>query len=248
MKARIITLLSLLLVCSGSFSLVAQEKLAKEPGRYQQGKHVTPGGRGRFYMGREIAHVVSGNETAEWLERPKREQEEDTSKMIKLLGLKPGDKAADIGAGSGYISRRLSAAVGPKGTVYAEDIQQEMLDLIEANMKKYNVTNVAAVLGNEKDAKLPKAGLDLIVMVDVYHEFTYPYEMMENLVGSLKPNGRIAFVEFKAEDKDVPIYEAHKMSEAQVKKEALVQDLEWVKTDSTLPWQHVIIFQKKSKK
>jgi ubiquinone/menaquinone biosynthesis C-methylase UbiE len=218
------------------------------PARYEQRHRVVPGGTGRYYMEREIAHVVSGNETLKWLERPDREQQEDTTNMIKLLDLKPGEAAADIGAGTGYITRRLADGVGPKGSVYAVEINQEMLDIIQSDMRKRGHTNVITVLGNETNPGLPAAKLDMIVMVDVYHEFTYPYEMMENMVKSLKPGGRIVFVEFKAEDKSVPIYEAHKMSEAQVKKEALVfPALEWVRTDSKLPWQHVITFQKKRK-
>ncbi len=247
-------LLALVLGAASSFAQEKEKTPASAsttnaaPARYEQRHRAVPGGTGRYYMEREIAHVVSGNETLKWLERPEREQEEDTSNMIKLLDLKPGEAAADIGAGTGYITRRLADAVGPKGTVYAVEIQQEMLDIIQSDMKQRGHTNVISVLGNETDAKLPATKLDMIVMVDVYHEFTYPYEMMENMVKSLKPGGRIVFVEFKAEDKKVPIYEAHKMSEAQVKKEALVfPALEWVKTDSKLPWQHVITFRKKNK-
>lgn len=239
------------LICLLAFAAMlspvcAQEKADVETKRYEQRHRMVPGGTGRYYMDREIAHVVSGNETVKWLERPDREQEEDTSKMIQLLALKPGEKAADIGAGTGYISRRIAAAVGPKGTVYAQELQQEMLDIIRANMQKHNYTNVVYRLGNEQDPKLPASTLDLIVMVDVYHEFTYPYEMTVNMVKALKPGGRLVWVEFKAEDKSVPIYEAHKMSVVQIKKEALVHpELEWTSTHSELPWQHVITFTKK---
>ncbi|MGV3755303.1 MAG: class I SAM-dependent methyltransferase [Verrucomicrobiota bacterium] len=244
-----------LIICTASSH--AQEKAATStpasastntaPARYEQRHRMVPGGTGRYYMEREIAHVVSGNETLKWLERPEREQEEDTSNMVKLLELKPGEKAADIGAGTGYITRRMAEAVGPKGTVYAVEINEEMIELLQADMRKRGQTNVVSVRGTETDAKLPANTLDLIVMVDVYHEFTHPYEMMENMVKALKPGGRLVFVEFKAEDKKVPIYPAHKMSEAQVKKEALIfPDLEWSKTHPTLPWQHVIIFKKKA--
>lgn len=243
-------LLSFWILIASMSVAIAQEKPASTPGpqRYEQRKHVVPGGTGRYYMEREIAHVVSGNETVRWLERPDREQEEDTSKMIQQLKLKPGEKAADIGAGTGYISRRLAEAVGPKGTVYAQELQQEMLDIIRSNMVKGGYTNIVYTLGTEQDPKLPAETLDLIVMVDVYHEFTYPFEMTQNMVKALKPGGRLVWVEFKAEDKAVPIYEAHKMSVAQVKKEALAHpELEWSTTFSELPWQHVITFKKIAK-
>lgn len=238
----------LLLMVFGVASSFAQEKAATTnaaPARYEQRHRAGYDGTGRYYMDREIAHVM-GHQAADWLERPEREQEEHTAQMIKLLNLKPGEKVADIGAGTGYITRRLAEGVGKSGAVYAVEIQQEMLDLLQKNMRERGHTNIISTLGIITDPKLPANTLDLIIMVDVYHEFSHPYEMMENMVKSLKPGGRIVFVEFKAEDQTVPIKRTHKMSEAQVKKEALVfKDLEWAKTDSKLPWQHVITFRKK---
>jgi precorrin-6B methylase 2 len=215
--------------------------------RYEIRPAEHPAGINKYYMGRQIAHVVSGNENAMWLERPEREKEEQTTQMIDLLDLKPGDVVADIGAGTGYITWRMAKKVAPNGKVYAQEVQQEMLDMVAENMKKRGVTNVVFALGTATDAKLPSNTLDLIIMVDVYHEFDHPYEMGESLVRALKPGGRLVFVEFRKEDPKVPIYEPHKMSEAQVKKEMAVFPLQHFQTFTNLPWQHVIVFKKVGK-
>jgi ubiquinone/menaquinone biosynthesis C-methylase UbiE len=194
-------------------------------------------------MGREIAHVM-GHQGADWLERPERAEEEKPDKMVDLLGLKPGQMVADIGAGTGYISWRMAQKIAPNGKVYGVDIQQEMLDLMAKNMKARGTTNVIPALGTETDPKLPANSIDLVIMVDVYHEFSEPYEMMTNIVNALKPGGRVAFVEYRAEDPNVPIKHVHKMSEAQVKKEAAAVGLEWEKTIPDLPWQHLILVRK----
>ncbi len=202
-----------------------------------------PNGTGKFYLGREIAQVM-GHQGADWLERPERVTEEQPDKMIELLGLKPGQNVADLGAGTGYISWRTAHKVSPGGKIYAVDIQQEMLDLLAANMKERGITNVIPVLGGETDPKLPPNSVDLVVMVDVYHEFSEPREMMQNIFKAVKPGGRVAFVEYRAEDPDVPIKAVHKMSEAQVKKEAAAAGFEWEKTISELPRQHLILVRK----
>jgi ubiquinone/menaquinone biosynthesis C-methylase UbiE len=194
-------------------------------------------------MGREIAHVM-GHQAADWLERPERMREERPDLLISELDLKPGMAVADIGAGTGYHSSRIAQVVGKSGKVFAVDIQREMLALLEKSMKSQNISNVVPVLGSEKDPKLPPASLDLIIMVDVYHELEYPAEMLRAMVAALKPKGRIAFVEFREEDSNVPIKAVHKMSEAQIRKEASVFGLQWLRTSKALPWQHVVIFQK----
>jgi SAM-dependent methyltransferase len=206
-----------------------------------------PNGIGKFYFGREIAHVM-GHEGADWLERPERVKEEEPDKMVDLLKLKPGDAAADIGAGTGFITWRLAKKVGPTGKVYAVEIQQEMLDLLVPKMKERGLENVIPTLGTITDPKLPDASLDLVLMVDVYHEFSHPHEMMQAIARSLKPGGRVAFVEFRAEDPNVPIKAVHKMTEAQVKKEMQGTGLLWDQTASELPWQHLITFRKPLKK
>jgi ubiquinone/menaquinone biosynthesis C-methylase UbiE len=215
---------------------------AKDPYEYRQAHD--PNGIGKFYMGREIAHVM-GHQGADWLERPERAEEERPDLLLAALQLKPGDAVADIGAGTGYISWQLAKAVGTNGIVYGVDIQQEMLDLLSTNMANRGFKNVKPVLGTISDSKLPANSVDLIVMVDVYHEFSEPAAMMESMVRSLKKGGRLAFVEYRAEDPTVPIKRVHKMSEAQVKKEAAMQPLDWVETISKLPRQHVIIFRKR---
>jgi ubiquinone/menaquinone biosynthesis C-methylase UbiE len=245
--SRIVYLLATLSLCV--LSLPAEPPRAREraPARYTTGTPTEPGGSGKFYMGREISFVM-GHQGAGWLERPEREKEEQPKKLLKLLDLKAGMVVADIGAGSGYYSFRLAKQVGPKGKVFAVDIQKEMLTIIRKRMKKNKVENIEPVLGTETDPKLPAGGVDLILMVDVYHEFSFPYEMTEALIKSLKPGGRMVFVEFRREDEKVPILLAHKMTEKQVLAEMAPHPLKHVKTIEALPWQHVIIFEKKTDK
>ena len=231
------TLLSLL--CYMAFAACAAES------RYETRAIHDPNGIGKFYMGREIAHVM-GHQAADWLERGEREKEERTSLLIDSLKVRPGDLVADIGAGTGYHVRRIAPKIAPAGRVYAVDIQPEMLTLLTNSLAELKITNVVPVLGTISDPKLPANSIDLALMVDVYHEFSHPHEMMEAICRGLKPGGRVVFVEFRAEDPNVPIKEVHKISEAQVKKEMTLHPLEWVETLTVLPWQHIIIFKKKS--
>lgn len=212
------------------------------PSYQYRGLH-DPNGTGKFYMGREIAQVM-GHLAADWLERPEREQEEAPAKLMAALKLKPGEVAADIGAGSGYFTFRMADAVGPTGKVYAVDIQPEMLEIIRKRSKERETNNVVPVLGAINDPKLPPNSTDLMMMVDVYHEFSHPWEMTRQMVRALKPGGRLVFVEYRLEDPEVPIKLVHKMSEAQVKREMSVHPLTWVGTDQTLPRQHIIVFKK----
>src|SRR2546425_6048235 len=219
-------------------------RTATNSSHYEYRQEHDPNGIGKFYLDREIAHVM-GHQAADWLERPEREAEEKPDLLIEALKLKSGDVVADIGAGTGYYSWRMANMVGDKGLVYAVDIQQEMLDLLAKRMAERKITNVKGVLGTIKDPKLPARSVDVVLMVDVYHEFDQPHEMAAAICKALKPGGRVVFVEFRAEDPQVPIKEVHKMSEAQVRKEMSVQPLQWVETIETLPWQHIIIFKKK---
>src|SRR5947209_3685153 len=165
--------------------LTLSPSVAGEKPRYETRKEHDPNGTGKFYLGREIA-LVMGHEGAGWLERPEREKEERPTKLIKALKVRPGTVLADIGAGSGYYAFRFAPLVGEQGKILAVDIQPEMLDLIRKRMKAQKVTNVVPIQGTETDPKLPVGGVDLILMVDVYHEFSHPYEMTQAMVKALK--------------------------------------------------------------
>ena len=221
--------------------LIACAARAADPSPYTHGP-ASPDGIGKFYAGREISHVM-GHEGAAWLERPEREAEEMPGKLVAALGLKPGDRVADIGAGTGYITRRMAPAVAPSGAVYAVEIQQEMLDALTNRLAGVGITNVIPILGAVDDPKLPAGALDLIVMVDVYHEFDHPHEMVRAMCRALKPGGRLVFVEYRLEDPAVPIKRLHKMSQEQVRREMALHPLRWLRTLPDLPRQHIILFE-----
>ncbi len=199
-------------------------------------------GTGKFYLGREIAHVM-GHPAIKWLERDHREDEENPSKAVELLSLKEDEIIADIGAGSGYYTFLLAPLI-PKGKVIAVDIQQEMINFLENRKEQAGLSNIESHLGKIDDTKLPPESIDSALMVDSYHEFSHPYEMMKSLVKALKPGGRIFLLEYRAEDLTVPIKPLHKMSEAQAKKEMAAVGLTWETTHHNLPWQHLMIFRK----
>ena len=202
---------------------LADEAPSPPSPRYETRELHDRNGIGKFYLGREIAHVM-GHQAADW----------------------PGMVVADIGCGSGYLSERIAPRIGARGTVLGVDIQQEMLDLLVKKMKAKGIENVKPILGAEADPKLDPASCDMMVMVDVYHEFEFPYEMMRKMVAALKTGGQIVFVEFRGEDPNVPIKLVHKMTEAQVKKEMAVHpEMEWVETKKELPQQHMIFFRRK---
>jgi ubiquinone/menaquinone biosynthesis C-methylase UbiE len=200
-------------------------------------------GIGKVYMGREIAQVM-GHLGAGWLERPDREREEQPAKAIELMQLKPTDVVADIGAGTGYFSFRIARKV-PQGKVLAVDIQPEMLAFLRRAAKADGVANVEPILGTIEDPNLPEASVDVAVMVDAYHEFDHPREMMLAIVKALRPGGRVVDLEYRAEDPDVAIKPHHKMTEAQAIKEMAAVGLTHVKTYDDLPQQHLMVFQKK---
>jgi precorrin-6B methylase 2 len=211
--------------------------------RYESGRR-TRDGIGKYYFGREIAQVM-GHQGAGWLERPEREVEERTDLLLTALQLKPGDAVADVGAGSGYFSWRMAQRVGPSGRVYAVDIQQPMLDLLMANMRRRGVAGqVQPVLGTVQDPRLPDASCDLILLVDVYHEFDHPFEMVRAMVRALKPGGRLVLVEYRGEDPEVPIKPLHKMTAAQVRREMAVHPVRFEENLPVLPRQHILIFRK----
>lgn len=237
-------LIACLAACAAAGALLAVGPPAR---RYTYGRG-DPNGIGKFYMGREIAFVMSYH-GANWLDRPERVKEEGTDKLLKALAayVKPGMTVCDLGAGSGYYTFPLAQAVGAKGKVLAVDVQKEMLAIIKKRMKARKVSNIETVLGTASDPKLPAGKVDLILLVDVYHELSHPYEMTAAMVKALKPGGRLVFVEYRAEDPDVPILATHKMTQKQVKREMAPFPLTHVKTIDSLPWQHVIVFEKKGK-
>jgi SAM-dependent methyltransferase len=202
-----------------------------------------PDGIGKFFLNREISRVM-GHEGADWLERPEREIEERPDTVLRVLNLKPGDTVADIGAGSGYFTRRLARAVGPRGRVFGVDIQPQMLTDLTNRLARTGITNVSPILGTDRDPRLPLASIDLALLVDVYHELEYPFEMLVAISRSLKPGGRVVLVEYRAEDPAVPIKPLHKMSEAQARRELTAAGLQWLRTHRDLPRQHILEFQK----
>jgi len=239
-------LLFLLFGCCLGYLQGAEAPLNSPPSsnHYAFQKEHDPDGIGKFYMGREIAQVM-GHQAADWLERPERNSEEHSDSLVELLGLKRGEVVADIGAGTGYFSRRLAKVTGPSGKVFAVDIQPEMLTLLTERAVRAGITNIFPVLGTTMDPKLPRQTADMVLMVDVYHEFDSPFEMMSNICNALKPGGRVIFVEYRAEDPNVPIKPLHKMTQAQLKKEMSVQPLQWLKTSEVLPRQRIVEFRKK---
>jgi SAM-dependent methyltransferase len=228
----------------GIFVLPPQKALAEKSVAmplYRAGRG-SPDGIGKFYQGREIAAVM-GFEGTPWLERPSRANEERPDLLVAELRLQPGMTVADIGAGSGYLSRRMAPIVGP-GRVFAVDVQPQMVALLRELSLKPEFKNVVPILGDADDVKLPPASIDLAVLVDVYHELAYPYEVMHSLIHALKAGGRVVLVEYRGEDPAVPIKLLHKMSVAQIQREMSVLTLTWERTSERLPMQHVVVFRK----
>jgi len=208
--------------------------------RYEE---VNRDGIGKFYMGREIAHVM-GHQGAGWLERPGREQEERTDLLLANLPLTVGQTAADIGAGTGYFSLPMAQIVGPEGTVYAVDIQPEMLAIIEERATAQGISNIERLLATGHDPGLPPGSVNMALFVDAYHEFEWPNEVMSALYTSLVPGGKVVLIEYRAEDRSVPIKRLHKMTERQARKEMTAVGFDFVENLDLLPQQHFLIFQK----
>jgi ubiquinone/menaquinone biosynthesis C-methylase UbiE len=192
---------------------------------------------------RRIAQVM-GAGGSDWLVRPERVEEEHPDQALDALKIQPGSVVADIGAGVGYFTWRLADRVGPKGIVYGEDIQQEMLDQLTRNMRDRHLANVRPVLGGIDDPKLPKNSLDLVLLVDVYHEFSEPEKMLDRIRESLKPGGRLVLLEYRGEDPKVPIRPEHKMTVRQVRTEIEPQGLKFEESIEVLPQQHIIVFKR----
>lgn len=200
-------------------------------------------GIGKIYMGREIAKVM-GHLGAGWLERPERVQEERTDLLLSLLALQPGDTVADIGAGTGYFSLPMARMVGPEGRVLAVDIQAEMLDIIDYRLREAGLSNVTTVLATPSDPGLPAGEVDAVLLVDAYHEFSHPFEVMSGIRDSLSERGRVILVEYRGEDPMVPIKPLHKMTVAQATREMAAVGLSLAQVHDALPWQHVMVFRR----
>jgi SAM-dependent methyltransferase len=194
--------------------------------------------------GRQIAGVCGFGGCETWLERPEREQEENPDGALDALNLKPGMSVADVGAGTGYMSLKLAKRVGPSGKVYAEDVQPEMLQKVRANAAKSKATNVVTVQGSFTDPMLPKGQMDLVLLVDVYHEFSEPQKMLRGIRESLKPDGRLVLLEYRKEDPKIPIREEHKMTVAEVRTELEAEGFHLAQVIETLPRQHILILTK----
>ena len=237
-----VTLLTLLCLSVAGPMAQAQAQVVAE--RYSP-TPASADGIGKRYMGREIAGVM-GWQGAAWLEREERERQERTDLLVRALQLKPGMVVADIGAGTGFLARRIAPAVMPGGRVLAVDVQPEMVRMLQDTVRQSGLTQIEPLLGADNDVKLAPASVDLALMVDVYHELAWPHEVLASIVRALKPGGLLVFVEYRAEDPQVPIKALHKMSEAQIKREAGVHPLQWVRTVATLPWQHLVVFRKRA--
>ena len=223
-------------------SLYASYGLAQEAPGYEFAPNRSQGGTGKFYMGREIS-LVMGHQGAQWLERPDRIQQERPDEVVANMNLDPDHVVADIGAGTGYFSFRIANQV-PDGKVLAVDIQPEMLAMIESRKQEEGVNNIEGILGQIDNPNLPPDSIDAAIMVDAYHEFSHPYEMIKGIYEALKPGGRIFLLEYRGEDPTVPIRPLHKMTELQVVREMSVFGLDWTETLDFLPWQHMMIFTK----
>ncbi|NNG10332.1 MAG: class I SAM-dependent methyltransferase [Arenibacter sp.] len=199
-------------------------------------------GIGKWYEGREIAYVM-GFQGIGWLERPEREAEENTSKLLRNMDISAGDTIADIGAGSGYHVFRMAPLVAD-GHIYAVDIQEEMLVALGNKNKNRKHKNITLIKGNEKSVNLPTNSVDKVLMVDVYHEFAYPFEMVASIKKALRPDGKIYLIEYRGEDTAVPIKRLHKMTEAQAVKEMQAAGMKLERNIDNLPWQHCMVFVK----
>lgn len=205
-------------------------------------KNTSSGGTGKFYLGREISQVM-GAAGADWLERSERQQEENSNLAISKLPLNSGSVVADIGAGSGYYSFRIAKKI-PQGKVFAVEVQDEFIKLLNSRKKEQNTTNVEIIKGSEKSPNLPENSTDLAIMVDVYHELLYPQEMLQGIRKSLKPGGKLLLLEYRAEDPSIAIKELHKMSVAQVNKELSANGFKLAQRRDFLPIQHFLLYEK----
>jgi ubiquinone/menaquinone biosynthesis C-methylase UbiE len=227
------------LIC---WQIAVPSSMALLQSKYYSYRQPSFDGTGKVYMGREIAQVM-GHQGAGWLERSDRATEEQPQKMVTALGLKATDIVADIGAGTGYISQLLARQV-PDGNVLAVDVQPEMVALLKRRIQTSKIANIQPRLGTEQSPELSPGSIDLAIMVDAYHEFSYPQEMMTGIVSALKPGGRVVLTEYRGEDPKVFIKPHHKTTQKQIQRELNAVGLKLLKNDSVLPQQHLLFFGK----
>lgn len=237
---KIIHLVCLLFIVLVSFDCIAQDNTSNKKYTFKKGD---PNGIGKWYMGREIAAVM-GFQGIGWLDRSEREKEENTSKLLKNMDVKSTDVIADIGAGSGYHVFKM-VPMAKKGKLYAVDIQDEMLAVINQRKEAKSVENVVVVKGSENSVNLPEDSVDKILLVDVYHEFSYPVEIITSIKKALRDDGKLFLIEYRGEDAWVPIKKAHKMTQEQAVKEMEAAGMVLEINIDNLPWQHCMIFVKK---
>lgn len=227
-------------------SLLTTASVLAEPSVTDSGiySYQTPSrdGIGKVYFGREIAQVM-GHRGAAWLERSSRDTEEHPDQVVAAMALAADARVADIGAGTGYFTFRLAPLV-PEGRVFAVDIQPEMITILEKRIARRGIANVVPVLGEIDDPRLPEASIDAVLLVDAYHEFAYPFEMMQAIVRALRPQGRVFLIEYRGEDPRIPIKPLHKMTQDQAIRELEAVGLRWVETRDFLPTQHFMVFEK----
>jgi ubiquinone/menaquinone biosynthesis C-methylase UbiE len=235
---------SLLLAWIWCLLLPALGSAEQPPGQDGEYSYHEPSrdGIGKRYFGREIARIM-GHQGAAWLERRTRASEELPDKVVEAMELAPDAKVADIGAGTGYFSFRLAESV-PTGQVYAVDVQQEMLDILHKRIQRRSIGNIVPVMGMPDDPRLPDGTIDAVLLVDAYHEFAYPLEMMRAIRGALRPGGRVFLIEYRGEDPRIPIKPLHKMTQQQAIAELQAAGLRWVETKDFLPAQHFMVFEK----
>jgi ubiquinone/menaquinone biosynthesis C-methylase UbiE len=240
MKIIIPSIVLSVLFCFGTCVSPGQNVHKSSDGIYTY-KEASAYGIGKYYMGREIAHIVSGSATR-WLERDNREQEENTTLAIEKMSLAPDQVVADIGAGSGYYSFKIAQKV-PQGKVYAEDVQDEMIQFLNDRKRKLNIQNVEVIKGTDTSVNLPEGSVDLAVMVDVYHELEYPHETLQSIKKALKPGGRMLLIEYRGEDPNVHRNRLHKTTVKQLNKELAANGFKLSYQGEFLPIQHFLIYQ-----
>ncbi|NNJ88324.1 MAG: class I SAM-dependent methyltransferase [Eudoraea sp.] len=233
--------MSLLAICIVMPLAQCQDSRTSSTGSYAF-RTGDPNGIGKWYMGREIAHVM-GYQGMYWLNRPEREAEENTSKLLLNMDIRTDDVIADIGAGSGYHVFKISPLLHG-GQIYAVDIQEEMLAAINKRKEREQINNISLVKGSEKSVNLPENSVNKVLMVDVYHELSYPAEMISSIKRAMKSGGKLYLIEYRGEDRSVPIKELHKMTEKQAVKEMKAAGLTLERNIDNLPWQHCMVFLK----